>query len=159
MAYQLQVWEFSDAEGEVWGTPKEGWRPLKITSASYDPETHIYKMTLKDLEDNIIFQQKYTLDTRTETGGWIEDGRGRGTMVSVMKALFGLDKGVPHPSNARGGVIMGEVKLNKTISKKDGETEMVWTNIYHYKTAPEVYVLAYSDIDQEFVPEETQEGA
>lgn len=158
MAYQLQVWEFSDAEGEVWGTPKEGWRPLKITSASYDQETHTYKMTLKDLEDNIIFQQKYTLDTRTETGGWVEDSRGRGTMVSVMKALFGLDKGVPHPNNARGGVIMGEVKLNRTISKKDGETEMVWTNIYHYKTAPEVYVLAYSDIDQEFI-EDTQEGA
>lgn len=158
MAYQLQVWEFSDAEGEVWGTPKEGWRPLKITSASYDQETHTYKMTLKDLEDNIIFQQKYTLDTRTETGGWVEDSRGRGTMVSVMKALFGLDKGVPHPNNARGGVIMGEVKLNRTISKKDGETEMVWTNIYRYKTAPEVYVLAYSDIDQEFI-EDTQEGA
>ena len=116
-------------------------------------------MTLKDLEDNIIFQQKYTLDTRTETGAWVEDSRGRGTMVSVMKALFGLDKGVPHPNNARGGVLMGEVKLSTTISKKDGVTPMTWTNIYHYKTAPEAYVLAYSDIDQEFVPEDAQEGA
>lgn len=158
MAYQLQVWEFSDAEGEVWGTPKEGWRPLKITAASYDPDIHTYKMTLKDLEDNIIFQQKYTLDTRTEMGAWVEDTRGRGTMVSVMKALFGMDKGVPHPNNAKGGVLMGEVKLSTTISKKDGVTPMTWANIYHYKTAPEVYVLVYSDIDQEFI-EDAQEGA
>ncbi len=150
MSYNIEDWEFShvdESEIERDQIP-DGWRTVKIVSASYD-DSGKYSIRVEDLDGSKASEfTNYYLLKAGEDGSVKKNGMSVGSLVTLGKSLFEMEAGFPPAHCIIGGVVRAEVKHN--TSKKTGRQYM---NIYKFEPAPEAMVLSYSDIDQYYVPD------
>lgn len=148
MQYNITQWEFSNKVVEDVLVP-DGLRTIKIESASYDPETYVYRLDCVDLETSAEFSLRYWLQSVDPLTKQIKDNNSSiGTMNSLGRAVFGdaMNVGVPAPCDVTGAVCVANIKLkeSETSGKK-------YPRCYSFMSASEADSWA-SDIEQYFRP-------
>lgn len=153
MAYSITQWEYSDATEVSEDRIPEGWRTIKILSATKfeDPNGDVVKdrfnMMIEDVQTKATSPLGYFLMKRDGDGNPVKNGYSLGTLRTLGQALFD-QKVIPAPQDVVGGVVRAEVKYN--TSKTTGRQ---YLNIYTFAPAEETYVLSYSDIEQFYIPD------
>ena len=162
MAYKQTAWEFSEEveKPEEYELPEEGLRNLYIKDAKYDDETDPrgkYTITFTDIggEHNIDFRVNYRLFTFDKnTNVRKPNNRARGTLISLNKALFDSDVGIPYPGDIIGGVVVGEVE-HMSFTGNDGKARTIATVRRFDPVGPDMTV--FSEIDQYYIGREDEE--
>ena len=154
MAFKITPWGLSNEVEEITVPIEAGEHDLYITSASYDesePSNPIYKIGLKSLQTNAEFSQAYWLNTTDkDTGAIIKNKQARGTLITLGKALFGVEVGIPHPNDIIDGVVHAEVKMSKPNDK--GKS---YARIYQYEPVPQEIALI-AGIEQYYIGMENE---
>lgn len=159
MSYNLTPWEFDDVTAADaantsfdYKLMEAGWRHVKILSATCD-DNGKYAIRLQDLQDpEATAYVSYNLYKAGENGEMVKNGWSVATLLSLKKALFDQDKGIPHPTDIVGGVCLAEVR-HKT-SETSGRT---YVNIYKFKPDIEDFVMCGDLVDQFYLPNEAAE--
>lgn len=150
-------WAYSneEVEGDTYIQPVEGLQYLQINKAELDESTARYKLGLKSLSNNAYLNLSYWLDqVDQETGQPVPDPKSRRVLISLKRALYGPEaKGIPHPNDIIGCVVLAEVKMQPT--KKD--PSKVYPRIYDYKPVPEGVAKDFGNPDQYALPD-TDDG-
>lgn len=162
MAYKQTQWEFSEEveTPDEFELPEEGTRPLYIRGAKYDDENDPrgkYTIEFTDIggEHNIEFKVNYRLfsfDKNTNVRK--PNNRARGTLISLNKALFDMNVGIPFPDDIVGGVVSGEVE-HMTFTGDDGKLRTIPT-VRRFDPV-ESDMMVFSEIDQYYVGKEYEE--
>lgn len=154
MAFKITPWGLSNEVEEVTVPIEAGEHDLYITSASYDesePSNPIYKIGFKSLQTNAEFTQAYWLNaTDKDTGAIIKNKQARGTLITLGRALFGVEVGIPHPNDIVDGVVHAEVKMSKPNDK--GKS---YARIYEYEPVPQDIAMI-AGIEQYYIGMENE---
>ena len=154
MAFKITPWGLSNEVEEITVPIEAGEHDLYITSASYDdsePANPVYKIGLKSLQTNAEFTQAYWLNsTDKDTGAITKNKQARGTLITLGKALFGVEVGIPHPNDIIDGVVHAEVKMSKPNDK--GKS---YARIYQYEPVPQEIAMI-AGIEQYYIGMENE---
>lgn len=152
MVFKQTAWQFSDEEKKdtEFKLPEEGDRYVIIDDATYDEETHQYRIWMTDIGNDAKFRVKYNVDKLSkDTGNYEPNLTARGVLVTLNQAIFGAEKGIPYPEDIKGAVAQAEVKHSKF--KGDDGVERTYVNIWKYKPVEYDIVLSYGSIEQYYI--------
>lgn len=154
MAFKITPWGLSNEVEEITIPIEAGEHDLYITSASYDdsePSNPTYMIGLKSLQTNAEFTQTYWLNATDKVTGVItKNKQARGTLITLGRALFGVEVGIPHPDDIVNGVVHAEVKMSKPNDK--GKS---YARIYEYEPVPQDIAMI-AGIEQYYIGMENE---
>lgn len=154
MTFKITSWELSNEVEEVTIPIEAGEHDLYITSASYDnsePSNPIYRIGLKSLQTNAEFTQAYWMNAVDKsTGAITKNKQARGTLISLGKALFGVEVGIPFPEDIVDGVVHAEVKMSKP-----NDAGKTYARIYQYEPVPQDIAMV-AGIEQYYIGMENE---
>lgn len=155
MAFRTTQWQFSDEEEREseYRYPAEGDAWLYIEDARFDEDQQRYHIWFKDLrEGGVPFSIAYNLskvDPATST--LVPNTVSRNTLISLNKALFAAERGIPNPVDIIGGVVGGTIKLRDYNGRK-------YVNIYRY-FPPDENMVVFADIEQYYTGYVADDGS
>ena len=145
VAFKTTQWQFSD-EVDARSIPvEEGLRNMFIQDANYKEDSGEYSVSMVDLGNNAEFKLRYWLynvDPATNTR--TSNSKARGTLISLGKALAGIEIGIPYPADIVGGVVSGDVRLG-TSSRGTP-----FPKVYHFMPVDK-YLADCGLIDQYYI--------
>lgn len=159
MSYNLTPWEFDNvtaADAETTGFDNKlmeaGWRHVKILNATCD-DNGKYALRLQDLQEpEATAYVSYNMYKQGDNGEIVKNGWSMATLLSLKKALFDEDQGLPNPADIIGGVCLAEVR-HKTSST----TGRTYVNIYKFRPDIESFVMLGDLMEQFYLPDEAAE--
>lgn len=101
---------------------------LRIIDATFDPDTERYQIIVQDVIT--LAESRFSWFIKTKAGGL--NPYSHGTLVSLGKALFGRDVGVPFYEDVINGIVHAEVVQGKEFIREDGSTGH-YLSIYSFK--------------------------
>lgn len=154
MAFKMTPWKYDDEVEEAVIPIEAGEHDLYIMSASIDesvPANPVYRLGFKSLQTNAEFTIAYWLNSEDKaTGAIVKNKQARGTLISLKKALFGVDVGMPNPEDIVGGVVHAEVKMSKP-----NDAGKTYVRIYQYEPVPQD-IAAVAEIEQYYIGMENE---
>ena len=99
-----------------------------------------------------IYEGLFTFDKNTNVRK--PNNRARGTLISLNKALFDADVGIPFPGDIIGGVVVGEVEHMSFVGD-DGKARTIATVRRFDPVGSDMTV--FSEIDQYYIGREDEE--
>ena len=118
-----------------------GIHHLYIESASFNPETGQYALTLSSLDrDDEVSTVKYFVFSKDGT----LNNRAVGTLNSLTEAILGRREGILIPKDVTHGVVLAEVKLSKP-KEYNGEMRQ-YPQIYEFSPVTRGYLDTISEV-------------
>lgn len=163
MAFKTTEWKYSNEVDQTQIPVEEGQAYLFIRDARFDEDRGIYTLEVENLNTSAQFRLTYYLEQRDEYNQVTLNPQAKGTLISLGKALAGVQIGIPCDCDVKGGVVQGYIYL-KTSTKGT-----VYPKVYHFDPVPkDIADMAtidqyYTDADGEDVEavseDTTEEGS
>lgn len=126
MAFKTTEWKYSNEIDQTQIPIDEGVAYMFICDARYDEDKGIYTLEMENLNTSAQFRLTYYLEQRDEFNQVTLNGQTKGTLISLGKALAGVQIGVPNPADVKGGVVQGYVYL------KQSQRGTMYPKVYHF---------------------------
>lgn len=149
MAFKVTQWEYSNEIDQTQIPIEEGLAYLYITNARYDENEGIYSIDFENVQTNAQFNVRYYLIQRDEYGNKSLNPQTKGTLISLGKALAGVQIGIPKDCDIRGGVVSGYIYM------KDSSNGRKYPKIYHFEPVNQD-MAACATIDQYYIGAEEE---
>jgi hypothetical protein len=146
MSFKATEWEFSNEVDCTQIDPEPGPQYGQIIGAKYDADKATYSLTIQSCKNNAIFNLTYWLFQKDEGGATIPNSASRGTLISLGRALAGVDIGIPFPDDVKGGV----VGFNLQMSKPSPTKGISYPRVYSFDPVPED-IAVMATIDQYYL--------
>ena len=157
MAFKTTEWEYSNEIDQTQIPIDEGVAYMFIRDARFDEEKGIYTIEMENLNTSAQFRLTYYLEQRDENNRKSLNPQVKGTLISLGKALAGVQIGIPNPADIKGGVVKGYITL------KESQRGTIYPKVFHFDPVDE-NMAAFATIEQYYVEtnvmgdsEETQE--
>ena len=157
MAFKTTEWEYSNEIDQTQIPIDEGVAYMFIRDARFDEEKGIYTIEMENLNTSAQFRLTYYLEQRDENNRKSLNPQVKGTLISLGKALAGVQIGIPNPADIKGGVVKGYITL------KESQRGTIYPKVFHFDAVDE-NMAAFATIEQYYVEtnvmgdsEETQE--
>lgn len=153
MAFKTTEWKYSNEIDQTQIPIEEGNAYMFIRDARFDEESGIYTLEMENLNTSAQFRLTYYLEQRDENNNVTLNPQTKGTLISLGKALAGVQIGVPNACDVKGGVVSGYIYM------KESSRGTMYPKVYHFDPVDE-NMAAMATIDQYYIGcEDGQEGS
>lgn len=156
MAFKTTEWEYSNEIDQTQIPLEEGVAYMFIRDARFDEEKGQYYIEMENLNTSAQFRLTYYLEQRDENNHKSLNPQVKGTLISLGKALAGVQIGIPNPLDIKGGVVKGYITL------KESQKGTIYPKVFHFDPVNED-MAAFATIEQYYVEdaptEETSDEA
>jgi len=138
----LTKWAGSDIVEKRMDIPEEGPAYCQIRRASYDKSSFKYVLNLYNLAtDSDMYPFFYTMKKADASGKIGPNRYSEGTLISLGRAVFGKEVGVPFPDDVIGAIVIANIKLREYNGK-------TYASIYTFDAVPAEIVRSFGQIVQ-----------
>ena len=144
MAFKTTEWEYSNEIDQTQIPIDEGVAYMFIRDARFDEEKGTYTIEMENLNTSAQFRLTYYLEQRDENNRKSLNPQVKGTLISLGKALAGVQIGIPNPADIKGGVVKGYITL------KESQRGTIYPKVFHFDPVDE-NMAAFATIEQYYV--------
>ena len=141
MAFKTTEWGYSNEIDQTQIPIEEGQAYMFIRDARFDEDKGIYTLEMENLNTSAQFRLTYYLEQRDENNHISLNPQAKGTLISLGKALAGVQIGIPNPVDVKGGVVRGYITL------KESQRGTMYPKVYHFDPVDE-NMAAFATIEQ-----------